>query len=205
MASVTKSSEEKGMADEEPEDQEESQSAKSKGDKGEPISYGGKTPKGPGYFTIYKKGQGYWTRIGTLLAVLLIGSFTTYNLIEHVPTMISDAAIPENASTELKNQLIESRGKLRSAVTWSVTSAFVVGYVWLCWRLLNKPTNVDFLIATDSEMKKVNWTSRKELIGSTKIVIIFMFLIAAFLFSVDQIFGTLMWLCKVVSVPPWGG
>ena len=43
---------------------------------------------------------------------------------------------------------------------------------------MNKPTNVDFLIATDSEMKKVNWTSRKELIGSTKVVIIFMFLIA---------------------------
>ena len=43
---------------------------------------------------------------------------------------------------------------------------------------MNKPTNVDFLIATDSEMKKVNWTSRKELIGSTKVVIVFMFLIA---------------------------
>ena len=43
---------------------------------------------------------------------------------------------------------------------------------------MNKPANVDFLIATDSEMKKVNWTSRKELIGSTKVVILFMFLIA---------------------------
>ena len=49
---------------------------------------------------------------------------------------------------------------------------------------MNKPSNVDFLIATDSEMKKVNWTSRKELIGSTKVVIIFMFLIALFLFVV---------------------
>ena len=48
----------------------------------------------------------------------------------------------------------------------------------LVWRLMNKPSNVDFLIATDSEMKKVNWTSRKELIGSTKVVIFFMFVIA---------------------------
>src|SRR3712207_7866772 len=45
-------------------------------------------------------------------------------------------------------------------------------------HLMNKPANVDFLIATDSEMKKVNWTSRRELIGSTKVVIVFMFLIA---------------------------
>ena len=41
----------------------------------------------------------------------------------------------------------------------------------------------------DSEMKKVNWTSRQELIGSTKIVIIFVFLITAILFGIDIIFG----------------
>ena len=38
-------------------------------------------------------------------------------------------------------------------------------------------------------MKKVNWTSRQELIGSTKIVIIFVFLITAILFGIDIIFG----------------
>ena len=46
---------------------------------------------------------------------------------------------------------------------------------------MNKPSNVDFLVATDREMKKVNWTSRKDLIGSTKVVIVFMFLIALIL------------------------
>lgn len=205
MASVTKSSEEKSMADEElPGDEDQTQGEKPKGDKALPVVAYGKEPRRGGYFTIYKKGQGYWTRMGTLLAVLLIGSFTTWNLIEHVPTMIADATFPADATLAQKTQIITDRAHFRSAVTWSVTSAFVIGYVWLCWRLLNKPANVDFLIATDSEMKKVNWTSRKELIGSTKIVIIFMFLIAFFLFAVDQIFGTLMWLCKVVSVPPWG-
>jgi preprotein translocase SecE subunit len=60
--------------------------------------------------------------------------------------------------------------------------------VLLGFWVMNKPTNVDFLIATDSEMKKVNWTSRKDLIGSTKIVIIFMFSVAIFLFVADILF-----------------
>jgi preprotein translocase SecE subunit len=43
-------------------------------------------------------------------------------------------------------------------------------------------------------MKKVNWTSRKELIGSTKVVIVFMFLIAIFLFTVDILFSYFFYL-----------
>ena len=41
-------------------------------------------------------------------------------------------------------------------------------------------------------MKKVNWTTRKELIGSTKVVILFMFFIALLLFVFDMIFGYLL-------------
>ncbi len=53
---------------------------------------------------------------------------------------------------------------------------------------LNKRT-CEFLIATDGEMKKVNWSSRKEIIGSTWVVVFACFLIAAFLFSIDFIFA----------------
>src|SRR5688572_25083863 len=35
---------------------------------------------GPGLFTIYKKGQGYWTRMGTLLAVTVLGLMLAYTL-----------------------------------------------------------------------------------------------------------------------------
>ena len=38
------------------------------------------SPSGPartGFFSIYKKGQGKWTRVGTVLAAILVGSFTT--------------------------------------------------------------------------------------------------------------------------------
>jgi len=44
---------------------------------------------------------------------------------------------------------------------------------------------VDFLIATDMEMKKVHWSSWKEIKGSTAVVILACVLIAGFLYSVD--------------------
>src|SRR3712207_9446120 len=72
-------------------------------------------------------------------------------------------------------------------------------------HLMNKPANVDFLIATDSEMKKVNWTSRRELIGSTKVVIVFMFLIAAFLFVIDVVFSYFFYMIDVLKSSPFGG
>ena len=52
-------------------------------------------------------------------------------------------------------------------------------------------------------MKKVNWTSRRELIGSTKVVIIFMFLIAFLLFAFDIVFGYLFYFLNVLKSKPF--
>jgi preprotein translocase subunit SecE len=71
------------------------------------------------------------------------------------------------------------------------------------FKIMNKPTNADFLIATDSEMKKVNWTSKAELIGSTKIVILFVFLITVLLFVIDILFGYVFYFLKVLKNPPF--
>ena len=68
---------------------------------------------------------------------------------------------------------------------------------------MNKASSVDFLIATDSEMKKVNWTSRKELIGSTKVVVIFMFLIAFLLFGIDIFFSYFFYFVGVLKSKPF--
>jgi preprotein translocase subunit SecE len=198
MASVTKSSDEKSMPDEElPDEHEEKTDVSPKGPPAQVSSGRKEAPRGASYFTIYKKGQGYWTRIGTLMGVVLIGAFTAYSLYVAVSTRMFAHRVydPRQAAHQ---QMVEK------TVTTSITSIFCIGYIWLAWHLMNKPRNADFLIATDSEMKKVNWTSRKELIGSTKIVIVFMFLTALFLFAVDWIFGTLMYWMGVMSVPPWG-
>ncbi len=44
---------------------------------------------------------------------------------------------------------------------------------------------VDFMIATESEMKKVNWSSRREVIAATKVVIVTLLALAVILFVVD--------------------
>jgi preprotein translocase SecE subunit len=54
-------------------------------------------------------------------------------------------------------------------------------------------------------MKKVNWTTRRELVGSTKVVIGFMFLVALVLFLIDQYFTRLFYVLGVLmtDAPIW--
>lgn len=145
-------------------------------------------PRAPGLFSIYKKGQGYWTRMGTLVAVGVLLVMLAYTLYEQIPASF----------------FINSPDVGRT-VGLSLSLGFLVITGGVALWLMNKPSNVDFLIATDSEMKKVNWTSRKELIGSSKVVIAFMFLIAIYLFVNDIAFGYLMYWIGVLRSPPLGG
>jgi len=147
---------------------------------------------GHGFFAIYKKGQGYWTRMGTALGALLLGGLTAYNIYVYLPVLIHF------------DTTVEGQHRARQ-IGIATSTAFFAAFAFFGWRTMNKPSNADFLIATDSEMKKVNWTSRKDLIGSTKVVIVFMLLIALFLFSVDIIFSYFFYLIGVLKHSPFGG
>lgn len=70
-------------------------------------------------------------------------------------------------------------------------AVLLLGALGLLWTHGSHRKITDFLIATDGEMRKVNWSTRKEIQGSTIVVIVATFLIAAFLFSFDYIFGAL--------------
>lgn len=56
---------------------------------------------------------------------------------------------------------------------------------------------VDFLIATDGEMKKVNWSTMKDIRKSTTVVIFASLMLAASLFIVDFAF---QWVFKAIGV-----
>lgn len=56
------------------------------------------------------------------------------------------------------------------------------------WLVAVRTGSVEFLIATDTEMKKVNWSNRKDIWNSTVVVIGACFLIALALFAFDWIF-----------------
>ncbi len=118
--------------------------------------------------SIYKPGQGYYTR---MLSAVGAGTLVLVGVV----------------------WLCRQLETLSDPFYYQVTTAVVVvaGFAALLYWLLNKPRIADFLIATEAEMKKVNWPSRREIIGSTWVVICGVFLIAALLFLIDLGFGYL--------------
>lgn len=61
----------------------------------------------------------------------------------------------------------------------------LTGAIFIYYYVARKPATVDFLIAVDGEMKKVNWSTRRLIQTSTTVVIIATFLISAILFIID--------------------
>lgn len=170
-------------------------------------------PQGGGFFTIYKKGQGYWTRMGTALGVAMLltvfAVFVYTELKTRLPNWIHTPQSVENldaaALTEVNRANAAAFGEAQQTanmIAAGVTIGLVLVGMIIAWRLMNKPSNADFLIATDVEMKKVNWTSRTELFGSTKVVIIFVFLIALILFLVDVGTGMFFQLIGLLKFGP---
>lgn len=61
----------------------------------------------------------------------------------------------------------------------------------LIFWLMNKPSIADFLISAEGEIKKVSWTTRKEIFNSTMIVIVVVIVMASGLGAIDTGFGWL--------------
>ncbi len=65
----------------------------------------------------------------------------------------------------------------------------------IAFWLMNKQKSVDYMIATEAEMRKVNWPPVKEVVGSTKIVIVGTFMLVGLLYLSDIIFsGLFSWM-----------
>jgi len=85
---------------------------------------------------------------------------------------------------------------LQTAVAGVVT---VIGLAMVYWFVGVQKRFSEFLIATDGEMKKVNWSTRRDIIGSTWVVVGASFLIAALLFAIDFGFQTIMRFLNVLE------
>ena len=123
---------------------------------------------------IYKKGQGYWTRLMSAIAlgmIVLLGVVWLWDLLATIRVGFAQPVYVQAA----------------------VTVVVIAVFGWLGFYLVGlKPKVVDFMIATEGEMKKVNWSSRREILGSTWVVIGLTIFIAIFCFSFDFIFQQLM-------------
>jgi preprotein translocase SecE subunit len=74
-----------------------------------------------------------------------------------------------------------------------------IGAAFIYYYVGHKPGSVEFLIATDGEMKKVNWSTRRDVIGSTWVVIVWSAMIAGGLFIVDMAFSRFFMLVGVLE------
>jgi preprotein translocase subunit SecE len=83
---------------------------------------------------------------------------------------------------------------------YALPLAVVIAVAYLMFYVINRPQMADFLIATEGEMKKVSWSSRREIVGSTKVVILTTFALAAMLFVVDFVFSSLFKWMNVILV-----
>ncbi len=138
-----------------------------------PIGAAGLPRAGGGHLRQYKPEQGKWTRMGTFVGLMSLVAWGGYFLYERLEIFSGDEPW----------RLVVSRG---------VPLAVVVLFGVLAWWVsYSHRSSSDFMIATEGEMKKVNWSTRREIIGSTKVVILFTVLLAGLLFVVDLSFQTL--------------
>ncbi|HVP10628.1 MAG TPA: preprotein translocase subunit SecE, partial [Phycisphaerae bacterium] len=131
-----------------------------------------------GFFDIYKPGQGHNTRVwsgvgmGALVCWFAYFVYEKLSVVETTPTM----------------RLV------RVAIPVGLIIVFgLLGY----WLLALNRKVCDFLIQTEGEMKKVNWTTRKDIIGSTKVVIFVVISLGVILTVVDVGFT---WVFRAIGV-----
>lgn len=86
-------------------------------------------------------------------------------------------------------------------LTTGIPILFAVGLGLLTWwATFVHPKASDFMIATEGEMKKVSWSSKKEVVGSTKVVIVVTILLSLIIFIVDIAFQMFFRLIGVLKV-----
>ena len=99
--------------------------------------------------TIYKRGQGKNTRLWTGLACFVISAYGCW-------------VLHQKLQAAYDNVWVET-------LIPAALCAVLAGVIW--W-VSNLPSVGDFLIAAEGEIKKVSWSSRKEIVSSTTVVIV---------------------------------
>ncbi|MGI9014992.1 MAG: preprotein translocase subunit SecE [Phycisphaerales bacterium] len=118
---------------------------------------------------IYKPGQGYWTRVMSAIFFGLIALM---------------------GGAWLGNQIAGWRVANLEPIYMRAGAFLIVALLagsLIYFFIGLKKRSVDFLIATEGEMKKVNWSTRREVFGMTWVVIGLTIFIAIFILIFDYL------------------
>lgn len=138
-----------------------------------------------GFFQVYKPGQGYYTRLGTGVFFGVLILWAAHFAFEQMGAF-QDPKVPWTLY-------------LRYGVP--VALLVVLGLI-LYWIVCVNHAAVDFFVATEGEMKKVSWSTKREVIGSTKVVIATVIILGAMLFVVDLVFMLFFNWIGVLQIAP---
>ena len=130
---------------------------------------------------IRKFGQGYWTRMMSVVGfglVAVLGAIWIWRMLDTVSVGFPSIYLASGVSV--------------------LFLAIVGAALW--WFVGWNARSVDFLVATEGEMKKVNWSTKHELVGSTVVVIAVVIIISLFCWLFDFIFSTLFVWMKVLDM-----
>lgn len=151
--------------------------------------------------TTFKPSQGRKIRRGTILGILILGICGIFTLINH-RSLGSDRLGPNDwywqiPFTSFKVDEISHAYFLPLLHKVHVTVPLILSVllIWVAWRIVNWPIFADFLIATEAEINKVSWTTRKRLVQDTIVVLVTVVILTTFLFAID-----ILWI-KVLSHP----
>jgi preprotein translocase SecE subunit len=145
--------------------------------------------------TGYKRSQGQRIRKWTMPGILCLAGCGIYSLLAHhtlqsgprtwaIPIPYTESVIP-----------------LLPHVSITLPLVLATLALWLAFRVVNFPVFADFLIATEAEMNKVSWTTRKRLVQDTVVVLVTVALLTLFLFVVDQGWAWMLTRVGVVQLP----
>ncbi len=121
--------------------------------------------------TIYKQGQGYWVR---LMSAIGFGLLVMMGVV-WIWDQLSGAQI-----SDIESVYIQGGVSILVVVICGIIGFHFIG---------RKAKFVDFMIATEGEMRKVNWSTKREIVGSTILVIMLTLFIAVFCQIADLVFS----------------
>ncbi len=118
-------------------------------------------------FGIYKPNQGRMVRQFTFFAIAVLAAFGCI-------TLANGPLVPYS-----------------QAVKVGVPLAIWLFFCWIAYRVVNIPRFADFLVSVESELEKVTWPTRNEVVQATIVVLCTMFFLGLFLFLIDLLWSWL--------------
>lgn len=142
----------------------------------------------------YKRDQGRYIRLAAFWILWLLIFYGCIDL----RYAMEGWGLPESLNTEWAHLPVIRRVTPISIFAWVVLPLIAM---FLLHRMLNKPKLADYLIETETELRKVAWPSFKDTRHASIVVVITVLILALFLAGADAILG---WGMKHLIYPPRG-